>query len=242
MNEIIYGRNVIQAAIDANRKIYKLSVNTTLKDSLKDILTICQNKNVKIEYIEQKIFDNKFTGLNQGIVAEVAEYQYIDLERVFQKIEIKNEMPFLIILDSLEDPHNLGAILRTVDAAGVHAVLIPKHRNVRLNGTVAKVSTGAIEYVDVVEITNINYTIKELKKRGIWVIGAEADAKTIYFDQDYKMPLALVIGSEGKGISRLVKENCDFLVKIPMVGHVNSLNASVSAALMIYEVIKNRQK
>jgi len=241
MSEWIYGKNVLDAALASNRKIFKVIVNASAKESLKELTRKCESKGIKIETLDSKGFDQKYKGLTQGIVAEVDDYKYVELENVLYKIEKKQEMPFLLVLDSLEDPHNLGAILRTADAAGVHAVLIPKHRNVQLNGTVAKVSTGAIEYVDVVQITNITATLRELKKKGIWIIGAEADAKTDFFHQDYKMPLALVIGSEGKGISRLVRENCDFLVAIPMVGHVNSLNASVSAALMIYEVFKNRK-
>lgn len=240
VNEVIYGKNVIQEAIKASRKIHKIYINQNQQDVYLDMKQVCVTKKIPLEYIEAKAFDRKFQGSNQGIAAEVAPYEYVTLDTVFEKIQTKNELPFLIILDSLEDPHNLGAILRTVDAVGAHAVLIPKHRNVRLNGTVAKVSTGAIEYVDVVEITNINYVIKDLKKRGVWVIGAEANALTNYFEQDYNMPLAIVIGSEGKGISRLVKENCDFLINIPMVGHVNSLNASVSAALLMYEVYRKR--
>jgi 23S rRNA (guanosine2251-2'-O)-methyltransferase len=241
MNEMIYGKNVILAAIEAKRKVFHMYINQNQKEAMKDFIKVCSDRKIPCDFIESKAFDKKFQGSNQGIVAEVAPYEYRNLDDVIDKIKIKNELPFLIILDSLEDPHNLGAILRTVDAIGAHAVLIPKHRNVRLNGTVAKVSTGAIEYVDVVEITNINYTLNDLKKRGIWIVGAEAGSSINYFEQDYKMPLALVIGSEGKGISRLVKENCDFLVNIPMVGHVNSLNASVSAALLMYEVYKNRR-
>ena len=145
------------------------------------------------------------------------------------------------MLDSLEDPHNLGAILRTCDASGVDGVIIGKNRSVRLNNTVAKVSTGAIEYVKVAEVTNLNNTIKYLKKQGYWIVGAEAtDESILYNKMKYDMPICLVIGSEGKGLSRLVRENCDYLIKIPMVGHVNSLNASVSCSILVYEIIKYR--
>lgn len=147
-----------------------------------------------------------------------------------------------MILDGLEDPHNLGAILRSADATGADAIIIPKNRSVSLNQTVAKVSTGAIEYVDVVQVTNLTQTIQELKKQGYWVVGLELDGSIYYDEQDYKGNIAIVVGSEGKGISRLVKENCDVLVKIPMYGKVNSLNASVSAGLILYEVVRNRNK
>ena len=149
----------------------------------------------------------------------------------------------IVMLDSLEDPHNLGAILRTCDAAGVDGVIIGKNRSVRLNDTVAKVSTGAIDYVKVVEVTNLTNTIKDLKKKGYWIVGAEAIDESKYYDQmKYDMPTCLVVGSEGKGISDLVRKNCDFLVKIPMLGHVNSLNASVSCSILIYEIIKYHEK
>ena len=144
------------------------------------------------------------------------------------------------MLDGLEDPHNLGAILRTADATGMDAIIIPKHRSVKLNATVAKVSTGAIEYVDVAEVVNLSQTIDVLKKAGYWVIGLEADGTVYYNQQDYSGKIVVVLGSEGKGISRLVKEKCDFLVKIPMHGHITSLNVSVSAALIFYEIIRNR--
>jgi 23S rRNA (guanosine2251-2'-O)-methyltransferase len=177
---------------------------------------------------------------HQGVVAEIVEYEYKTLNEVIKKCENKNSV--FAMLDGLEDPHNLGAILRSADATGVDAIIIPKNRSVSLNSTVAKVSTGAIEHVDTVQVTNLVMALKELKKQGYWVIGLELDGSVDYRKQDYSGKIVVVIGSEGKGISRLVKEECDFCVNIPMYGHVNSLNASVSAAILFYEILRNRGK
>ncbi len=238
----IYGKNVINAAIDKQRKIYKIIFTPKTIESFHEIARHCKAHHIRIEILDSKDLTTRFGPNHQGIVAEVEPYQYTSIEAVFDKVKIRNELPFFLMLDSLEDPHNLGAILRTADAIGIDAIFIPKHRSVKLNSTVAKVSTGAIEYVDVVEISNLNNTIKNLKKQGIWVVGTDANAKISCFEQDFQMPLCLVIGSEGEGISRLVKENCDFLVKIPMFGQLNSLNASVSAGILMYEVVRSRNK
>ena len=172
------------------------------------------------------------------------DYEIEDTEKavedILQKARDKGEAPFIFLLDNIEDPHNLGAILRTADATGINGVIIPKNRSVSLNSTVAKVSTGAIEHVDCAQVTNLVNAINDLKKAGYWIIGLELDGSIDYRKQDYKGKIAVVIGSEGKGISRLVKENCDFNVHIPMYGHVNSLNASVSASIIFYEIIRNR--
>ena len=194
------------------------------------------------ELLPQHNFSKRYGDKTGGIVAEINEYKYATLEQVLNKTSKKPEGGVLMILDGLEDPHNLGAILRSADATGADAIIIPKNRSVSLNQIVAKVSTGAIEYVDVVQVTNLTQTIQELKKQGYWVVGLELDGSIYYDEQDYKGNIAIVVGSEGKGISRLVKENCDVLVKIPMYGKVNSLNASVSAGLILYEVVRNRNK
>jgi 23S rRNA (guanosine2251-2'-O)-methyltransferase len=167
------------------------------------------------------------------------EYGYVSLEEIIRKNQDKENVA-LVILDGLEDPHNLGAILRTADATGMNGVIIPKNRSVSLNSTVAKVSTGAIEHVDCAQVTNLVNAMNDLKKAGYWIVGLELDGSIDYRKQDYLGKIAVVIGSEGKGISRLVKENCDFKVFIPMVGHVNSLNASVSASILFYEILRNR--
>ena len=180
------------------------------------------------------------SGNHQGIVAEVEEYGYVSLEEVIKKHKDDKNVS-LAILDGLEDPHNLGAILRSADASGIDGIIIPKNRSVQLSSTVAKVSTGAIEYVDVIQVVNLVNTIKTLKENGYWIIGLELDGSVDYRKQDYTGKIAVIIGSEGRGISKLVKENCDYLVNIPMVGHVNSLNASVSASILFYEILRNRE-
>lgn len=238
MKEYIYGKNTVIEALNVNKKIIKLY---TTKNN-EDIIALSKKKQVEYEIVNNNYLDKIVNGNHQGAVLEIEGYKYYALEEVIN-CKSKLKYPFLVMLDGLEDPHNLGAILRTCDASGVDGVIIGKNRSVRLNSTVAKVSTGAIEYVKVVEVTNLTNTIKKLKDNGYWIVGAEACEKSsLYTDIDYNMPICLVVGSEGKGISRLVTENCDFLIKIPMVGHVNSLNASVSCGILIYEIIKNRIK
>lgn len=180
------------------------------------------------------------TGQHQGVVAQVAAYEYAELDELYKAAEERNEQPFFLILDELEDPHNLGSIMRTADAVGAHGIVIPKRRAVGLTTTVAKASTGAIEHIPVARVTNLARTLEEMKERGIWVVGTDASAREDYRNMDGNMPLALVIGSEGKGMGRLVKEKCDFLIKLPMAGKVTSLNASVAAGLLMYEVYRKR--
>ena len=177
---------------------------------------------------------------NQGVIAIVPPYDYCEVEDILEEAKRKNEMPFILILDGIEDPHNLGSIIRTAETAGVHGIIIPKRRAASVNSTVSKVSAGAVEYMKIARVNNINETIRYLKEQDVWICGTDMDTNTIYTKQDYKMPIAIVIGSEGFGMSRLVKENCDFLVKIPMKGKITSLNASVSAGIIMYEVVKNR--
>ena len=197
------------------------------------------NKKIEIIVMQSKDMNKMFDGNHQGIACEIMEYGYVSLEEIIRKNQDKENVA-LVILDGLEDPHNLGAILRTADATGMNGVIIPKNRSVSLNSTVAKVSTGAIEHVDCAQVTNLVNAMNDLKKAGYWIVGLELDGSIDYRKQDYLGKIAVVIGSEGKGISRLVKENCDFKVFIPMVGHVNSLNASVSASILFYEILRNR--
>ena len=205
-------------------------------------LTKCKDDVLKKLDIEpnNKKSDELFTHTYyQGIVVEINEYEYLDLDELILLLKDK-EYPAIAILDGIEDPHNFGAILRSGDALGIDGYIIASNRQVGLTSTVAKVSTGAIEYVPVCEVTNLNMTISDLKKEGFWVVGLELDGKIDYRKQDYHGKIAVVIGSEGRGISKLVKENCDFLVRIPMYGKVNSLNASVSAGLLLYQILTNR--
>lgn len=231
---IITGKNTVLEAMKVKRKVFELYVQ---QGTNKDVKSIAEKKNIKVIELPKHEIKNILPPNNQGVGAKVEDYKYKTLESVVNE---DKENKVFIMLDGLEDPHNLGAILRSCDAFNVDAIIIPKNRSVKLNSTVAKVSTGAIEHVDVVEVTNLTQTIKQLKKDNFWVVGTDMDTEQTIHDINVDANLVIVIGSEGKGISRLVKENCDYVVKIPMVGHVNSLNASVSAALVIYEVFRKR--
>ena len=235
---IIFGKNTVREAIVKKRPIKAIytSIDKWLFDLEKNGVELPKVKIVKMSNPEM---DKMFKGNHQGIVVEIEEYSYESLNNVVKKNKDKEHVS-LIMLDGLEDPHNLGAILRTADATGMNGVIIPKNRSVSLNATVAKVSTGAIEHVDVCQVTNLVQTLKELKKAGYWVIGLEMEGSVDYKVQDYKGKIVVVIGSEGKGISRLVKEECDYMINIPMIGHVTSLNASVSASIIFYEILRQR--
>lgn len=233
----VYGKNTVREYILNNKNIIKVFCN----DKTSELVNLAKRNNISVQIVDNNYLNNLVNARHQGIVAQIKDYKYYNLEDITNNMDKK--YPFIVMLDSLEDPHNLGAILRTCDAAGVDGVIIGKNRSVRLNETVAKVSTGAIDYVKVVEVTNLTNTIKDLKKKGFWIVGAEAIDESKYYDKmKYDMPTCLVVGSEGKGISDLVRKNCDFLVKIPMLGHVNSLNASVSCSILIYEIIKYHEK
>ena len=231
---IIAGKNTVSEAIKVGRKVHELYV---LSGTNQELLEIAEKQNIKVVELQKQDVKQILPPNNQGVGAKVDDYKYKTLDQVVNK---EKENKVFIMLDGLEDPHNLGAILRSCDAFGIDAIIVPKNRSVKLNATVAKVSTGAIEHVDVVEVTNLTQTIKKLKKQDFWVVGTDIDTKQTIHDINVNTNLVIVIGSEGKGISRLVKENCDYVVNIPMVGHVNSLNASVSAALVIYEVFRRK--
>ena len=234
MSIIITGKNTVSEAIKVSHKIYEIYL---LKGSNKEILSLAEEKQINVKELDKFNLNKILPPNNQGIGALVEDYTYQSLDEAIN-IEKKNKV--FIILDQLEDPHNLGAILRSADAFNIDGIIIPKNRSVKLNATVAKVSTGAIEHVNVVEVTNLTQTIKKLKDNGFWVVGTDAKTDKTIHDIDVDTNLCVVIIKEGKGISRLVKENCDYIVKIPMSGHVNSLNASVSAALVIYEIYRKK--
>ena len=185
----------------------------------------------------EKIANNKNY---QGVIAFVPPFSYCEIEDILEYAKGKNEEPFVLILDGIEDPHNLGAIIRTVETAGMHGIIIPKRRSASVNSTVAKVSSGAVEYMKIARVTNITDAIDKLKKEGLWICGTDINTDKYYYNQDLTGPIGIVIGNEGKGISDKVKKNCDFLVKIPMMGRVTSLNASVSTGIIIYEALKQR--
>ncbi len=237
----IYGKNTVMEAMKNRKQIEQIYLSTSNKEMFSEFQKYCQSKKIPLEVMPMNKMNQLFEGNHQGVVAKIEDYKYKELSKLLKEKENKENVA-LVILDGLEDPHNLGAILRTADATQMDGIIIPKNHSVGLNGTVAKVSTGAIEYVPVAQVTNLVQTIGELKKAGYWIIGLEMDGSIDYKKQDYSGKIAVVIGSEGKGISRLVKENCDFFVHIPMVGHVNSLNASVSASIIFYEIIRNREK
>lgn len=239
--EYIIGRNPVLEALRSEREVNKIWIaEGSQKGSMQPLIGLAKEKKVFIQIVPKKKIDQMTEGIHQGVVAQVAAYEYADLDDLFKKAEEKNEAPFFIILDEIEDPHNLGSIMRTADAVGAHGIIIPKRRAVGLTATVAKASTGAIEYIPVARVTNLSRAVEELKERGVWIVGTDAKGTDDYRNMDGMMPIGLVIGSEGKGMSRLLKEKCDFLIRLPMVGQVTSLNASVAASLLMYEVYRKR--
>lgn len=240
-SDLVYGRMPVLNALQANRDANKLYVQKDLRhDKIQEISQKAQAKKVQVSPVPKSKLDQMTDGQNhQGVVLSVATMPYASIDDLFDVAIERGEEPFFLILDEIEDPHNLGSIIRTADAAGAHGIIIPKHRSVGLTSTVAKTSTGAIEYVKVARVTNLVDTMKELKDRGLWLFGSDMEGED-FREWNSSGPIGVVIGNEGKGLSRLVKENCDGLVTIPMAGHVQSLNASVAAALMMYEVARDR--
>jgi len=238
---LIEGRNPVLEALKSGREIDKLFVQKGIgQGSIRQIIAIAREKNILIKEVDRAKLDGlSQTKNHQGVIASAAMYKYYEVDEILQLARDKGEDPFIVILDEITDNNNLGSILRTADAAGVHGIIIPKRRSVGLTPAVAKISAGAIEYVPVAKVTNLNQTIKELKDEGLWIVGADMGGET-YYNTDMTGPIALVIGSEGEGLGRLVKENCDFLVSIPMKGKISSLNAAVSAAIIMYEIDKQR--
>ena len=238
----VEGRNAVLELLEAGKDINKLYIESGEKfGSINKIIALAKENKVLISYIDKnKMKQMAQTENYQGVIAVVPPYEYVEVEDILQDAKNKNEDPFVIILDGIEDVHNLGAIIRTAETAGVHGIIIPKRRAASVNVTVNKVSAGAVEYMKIARVNNLNETINELKEAGLWICGTDMDTETYYYNQDLKGPLAIVIGSEGFGMSRLVKENCDFIVKIPMKGKITSLNASVSAGIVIYEAVKQR--
>ncbi|MFD2925254.1 23S rRNA (guanosine(2251)-2'-O)-methyltransferase RlmB [Halobacillus naozhouensis] len=240
-DEWIIGKNSVQEALRSGRAINKLLVSDQLQHhALRKLEQLAKGNGVIVQKVPKRKIDQLVEGNHQGVAAAVAAYEYSDIDDLFARAEEKGESPFFVILDEIEDPHNLGSILRTADASGAHGVIIPKRRSVGLTTTVAKTSTGAIEYIPVARVTNLSRTIDELKERFVWVVGTDAEGTEDFRQLDGNMAVALVIGSEGKGMSRLTKEKCDWMVRLPMAGQVTSLNASVAASLLMYEVYRKR--
>ena len=242
--EIVAGRNAVFEALTSRRPVNKIYIKAGLQGgSLGKIIAEAQKSAVLIEYVQSEKLDRLAPGVrHQGIVALASPIAFSSLEDVLKRAAARNETPFLLLLDELQDPQNVGALIRSADAAGVHGVLLPKRRSCPLNMVVAKISAGAVNYVPVVQIGNIVQTLCGLKEQGFWVVGADMDGAALYFDADLDRPIVLVIGAEGKGLGRLVKENCDMLVRIPMQGGVNSLNASAAGAILMYEVVRQRMQ
>lgn len=233
----ICGKNLVKTTIYAKkRKIYHFYLDESLAKVEKKFIEYCQDQNIKVELVTKNFLSKMNLQLHQGFVLEIDNYEYQNIEECIDK----SKKQCFILLDGLEDPHNLGAIMRTADACGIDAIILPKNNSVSLNSTVAKVSTGAIEYVNVIEVNNLNNCIDYLKKNGFWVVGTTMNAEKSYTELKCDTSLAIVIGSEGFGIKRLTLEKCDYNVKIPMIGHVNSLNASVSCAILMYEWLRKK--
>ena len=241
MSEQIEGRNAVLEAFRSGKCVDKLFILDGCQDGpVRTIAREARKTDTIINYVSKERLDQlSETHAHQGVIAQVAAYDYSTVDEILARAEEKGEAPFLIILDNVEDPHNLGAIIRTANLAGAHGVIIPKRRAVGLTSTVAKTSAGAINYTPVAKVTNIVRTIEELKEKGIWFVCADMGGETMY-DLDLTGPMGLVIGNEGEGVSRLVKETCDFVVSIPMKGDIDSLNASVAAGVLAYEIVRQR--
>lgn len=243
MNEdIIYGRNPVTEALKSGHTIDKIFIQEGMRHAqIGAIRNLAKEHGVVYQFVDKRKLDRMTDGENhQGVAAYAAAHKYSEVGDILNAAREKNEPPFIIIADGLSDPHNLGSIIRSANAAGAHGVIIPKNRSVSLNSVVAKVSTGAVEYTPVARVTNIAQTIEKLKKEGLWVCGTALEAEQTYYDADLTGALAIVIGSEGEGISRIVRDSCDFLVKIPMIGRTESLNASVAAGILLYESLRQR--
>ena len=239
----IEGRNAVIEAYRSGKPIDKLFILDGCQDGpMMTIKREAKKHDTVINYVKKERLDQMSeTGKHQGVIAYIAAFEYATVDDILKKAEDKGEPPFVVILDDIEDPHNLGAIIRTANLAGAHGVIIPKHRAAGLTATAVKASAGAVSYTPVAKVTNISKTIEELKDKGLWFVCADMGGTTMY-DLDLKGPIGLVVGNEGKGVSRLVKEKCDFIASIPMFGDIDSLNASVATGVLAYEIVRQRMK
>jgi 23S rRNA (guanosine2251-2'-O)-methyltransferase len=243
MPEYIWGRNPIAETLHAGRKVKRLLIAEGVRDSapIANILQVAQRQQLTIEIVPRNRLDQISKGaVHQGCIAIVEERKYASVDDILAYAAQKQEDPFLLILDSIQDVNNLGSLLRTAEAAGLHGVIIPEHRAAEVNATVVKTSAGATEHILIAQETNLTRAIDNLKKQNIWVIGLAGEAKTIHTQANLTGPIAIVVGNEGKGLSRLVREHCDLLIKLPMHGHVDSLNAAVAGSIAIYEILRQR--
>ena len=238
---IVDGINVVRELLKASVKIEKILALDNDNSEIIQIIDKARAMGVKTTILDKKEFDKKIKFKNQGVVAYIPDFKYCDVKEILRIAEIRNEKPVIVILDGITDPHNLGAIIRTCECAGVHGVIIPKNRACEVTDTVYRTSAGAVIHMNVAMVTNVTRTIKELQQLGVWVYALEAGNKKLY-DADFTYPTALVVGSEGKGVSRLVKESVDEVLSLDMFGNVNSLNASNASAIAVYEVVRQRSK
>lgn len=239
---IVEGRNSVIETLRGERTVEQILVSKgDMSGSIKIILALAKEKGIVVKEVERRKLDQiSETGAHQGVIAKVTPYKYCEIEDILTYANQKNEKPFIVILDEIEDPHNLGSIIRTAEICGVHGIIIPKRRNVGITPVVYKSSSGAVEFMKIAKVTNINSVIDRLKEKGIWIYGADMEGETYSYNTDFKGAVALVIGSEGRGISKLTKNKCDVLIKIPMRGRINSLNASVAGGILMYEVLKQK--
>ena len=243
ISDQIEGRNAVLELLESGKDINKIFIAKGEKHgSINKIIAIAKEKKVIVVEKDRKQLEEMAQTENfQGVIAVVPPFEYCEISDILQEAEQKQEDAFVLILDGIEDPHNLGSIIRTAETAGVHGIIIPKRRAVAVNSTVNKVSCGAAQYMKIARVTNISDAIEELKRAGLWVCGTDVSTDKYYYNQDLTGPLAIVIGNEGKGMSDKVKKNCDFLVKIPMKGKIESLNAAVSTGIVVYEAVKQRK-
>ena len=238
----VEGRNSVIELLESGKDINKILVQRGEKHgSIHKIIAMAKERRVMVVEKDKRVLQEMAQTENyQGVIAIVPPFSYCEIDDILQVAKQKDEKPFIVILDGIEDPHNLGSIIRTAETAGVHGIIIPKRRAASVNSTVNKVSAGAVEHMKIARVTNITDAIETLKKEGVWICGTDVNTKTYYYRQDYRDSIAIVIGNEGKGLGEKVKKHCDFLVKIPMRGKIQSLNASVSAGIVIYEAVKQR--
>ncbi|MDA8443073.1 MAG: 23S rRNA (guanosine(2251)-2'-O)-methyltransferase RlmB [Peptococcaceae bacterium] len=242
MDDLIYGRNSVLEVLKSVRPANKLMLaKGLLTGSAKEIVALARDKKLPIQEVDRKVLDGVVENANhQGVVLYLAAKEYVELEDILERATQRKEVPFILALDEVADPHNLGALIRTAEAAGAHGVIIPKRRAVGLTGAVAKAAAGAVEYVPVARVANLSQALAKLKDAGCWVVGADMQGEKYPYDVDLQGPLVLVIGGEHKGLGRLLRENCDFVVKIPMFGQISSLNAGVAGSVLMYEAVRQR--
>jgi 23S rRNA (guanosine2251-2'-O)-methyltransferase len=246
MTELIYGRNAVREALRAQRRVPQrllVANGAQLTGTLADAVAQAKAQDIPVEMVDKRLLESRLHGLNhQGVILECSEYPYSDLDDMLSLAKSRNEMPFILLLDHLQDPQNLGTLLRTAEIVGIHGVIIPGRRAAEITPSVVNASSGAVEHLHIAVVTNLAQSIEKLQKHGVWVVGIEDYEKAQYYDQaDLNMPLAVVLGSEGSGMARLTRERCDFMVKLPMHGQIQSLNVAVAGSVVLYHALHARR-